>query len=112
MNDLFKELVFDVVIKEAIRRLFLAVPFLEMGPIGYIVSLLLTRFADSLYEYQKTVVRFYKFEFVNSKNQKQFDQEMKNLQTLQKNPNATPEEINEAIQKAKERLADLVRYSS
>lgn len=50
LNGLFKDLVFDNVVKIAIERLFLKVPLLAWGPLGYFIALGLTKFADVLFE--------------------------------------------------------------
>lgn len=50
LNGLFKDLIFDNVVKIAIQRLLLKVPLLAWGPIGYFVTIGLTRFAEVLFE--------------------------------------------------------------
>lgn len=111
MIDLFKELVFDVIVKEAIRRLLIQIPLLSISPLSHIATHFLVKFCNSFYEYQKTVVKFYKFEFMNEANQKAFERQFIELKELENNPDATKEEKQKALQAAKNHLAYLVRHS-
>jgi len=110
VEDIFKSLVFDVIVKEVIRRLFLAVPILGFGPLGILTTELITRFAKMFYDYQKELITFYKFEFISETNQKAFDKELENLKKLEQE-NASEEEKQKALDLAKRRMAFLVRYS-
>lgn len=110
MEDVFKSLVFDIIVKEVIRRLFLAVPILGVGPLGVLVTELIIRFTRMFYEYQKELITFYKFEFINETNQKAFDKELQNLKKLEQE-NASEEQKQKALELAKRRMAFLVRYS-
>lgn len=47
--DAFKDLVWDLLVKAAIEKLFIAVPFLAIWPIGPIVTVFLTLFGDRIY---------------------------------------------------------------
>lgn len=49
MQDLFKDLVWDTLVKAALQRLFLLVPFLSWGPLGTIITWLALKYADELY---------------------------------------------------------------
>lgn len=111
MNDLFKDLVFDVIAREVIRRLLVMIPLLSFGPIGFLVTELLMKFAKMFYDYQKEVIKFYRFEFINETNQKAFDEQMQNLKKLEVDPNATDEQKKQALDEAKKKMAYLVRYS-
>lgn len=111
MTDLFKDLVFDVIAREVIRRLLVMIPLLSFGPIGFLVTELLMKFAKMFYDYQKEVIKFYRFEFINETNQKAFDEQMQNLKKLETDPNATDEDRKKALDEAKKKMAHLVRYS-
>jgi len=111
VNDLFKDLVFDVIAREVIRRLLVMIPLLSFGPIAALATELLMRFARMFYDYQKEVVKFYRFEFINNENQKAFDKEVQSLKAMQEDPNATDIQKKKALEMAKKRMAFLVRYS-
>lgn len=111
MTDVFKELVFDIIAREVIRKLISAIPLLSFGPLGFVVTELLLKFAKMFYDTQKELLTFYKFQFVNEVNQKAFDQEIQNLQAVSNDPNATDEQKQKALADAKAKMAFLVRHS-
>jgi hypothetical protein len=111
MNDVFKELVFDIIAREVIKRLIASIPILSFGPVGFVVTELLLKFAKMFYDTQKELLIFYKFQFVNEINQKAFDKEFQKLTTVNNDPNATPEQKQKALEDAKTKMAFLVRHS-
>lgn len=50
LEDLFKDLVWDQLVKAALVRLFAAAPFLSWGPLGWAVGVFGTYFAGKLFE--------------------------------------------------------------
>lgn len=48
-GQIFKTLIWDSLVSAALRQLFAAVPFLGWGPIGWLVSLIVTKVADYVY---------------------------------------------------------------
>lgn len=105
--DYIKLLIFDVIVKAAIQRLFLAVPFLGWGPIGLVVSFYISKFADFAYAIGKEIVMDIEFKFKNKEHQSAFDDELVKLKILE-NDNSSEEEIENGIKKSQDRLADLV----
>lgn len=108
MNDLFKRLVFDMIVKAAIKRLFIMVPALGWGPVGIVVSYLISKFADMAYDETKEYIELNMIKFKNEKHQRAFDKEFIKLKMLEGSRNA--EDIEKAIQEAQHRLADLVMH--
>lgn len=47
--DTFKELVWDAVVKAVLQKLFVAVPLLGWGPIGYVISHFAVKYSDEIY---------------------------------------------------------------
>lgn len=111
MTDVFKELVFDVIAREVIKKLIASIPLLSFGPFGYVVTELLLKFAKMFYDTQKELISFYKFQFNNELNQKAFDKELQYLKAVSDDPQSTVEQKKEALQKAKTHMAFLVRHS-
>jgi hypothetical protein len=111
MTDVFKELVFDVIAREVIKKLIASIPLLSFGPFGYVVTELLLKFAKMFYDTQKELITFYKFQFVNELNQKAFDKEFQNLKAVIENASATPDDKKQALERAKIHMAFLVRHS-
>lgn len=111
MTDVFKELVFDIIAREVIRKLISAIPLLSFGPLGFVVTELLLKFAKMFYDTQKELLTFYKFQFVNEVNQKAFDREFQKLKAVNNDPLSTPEQKQQALEEAKKHMAFLVRHS-
>ncbi len=112
MNDLFKSLVFDVLVKAAIQRLFILVPLLGWGPIGYIVSFYLTKFADLGYQSAKEELTFGLIKFQNAAHQAAFDKEFVKLSLMQNAyQNFSEKEIKDEIKMAQDRMAEFVVHN-
>lgn len=109
MNQLIKTLVFDVMVKAAIKRLFTLVPLLGYGPIGWIVSALIFKLTDYVWLVGKEIVDFEIIEFKNKKHQESFDKEFMKLKLLEGSSNE--KEIEQAILAAQKRMVDLVVYN-
>lgn len=107
-RDFFKILIFDTIVKAAIKRLFLMVPFLGWGPIGILVSYLIQKFADMAYEEGKEAVILSTIKFKNEMHQNEFDKAFLKLKYIEKT--ATPKELEDAIKKAQESMAKFVRH--
>lgn len=108
-RDFFKVLVFDTLIKAAIKRLFIMVPLLGWGPIGILASFLIQKFADMAYEEAKEAIIMNAIKFKNEAQQNAFDKEFIKLKHIEKT--ASKEELNAEIKKAQDRMASFVRYN-
>lgn len=107
-RDFFKVLVFDTLVKAAIKRLFVVVPLLGFGPIGVLVGFLIQKFADMAYEESKEMIIMNMIKFKNEANQKEFDSAFIKLKHIEKT--ASKEELNAAIKEAQKRMARFVRF--
>jgi|WetSurMetagenome_2_1015567.scaffolds.fasta_scaffold559515_2 hypothetical protein len=47
--DIFKELVWDNLVKATLTEIFVAVPLLGWGPIGFVITSLAVKYSDKLY---------------------------------------------------------------
>lgn len=108
MESWVKSLTFDVIVKAAIQRLFLAVPFLGWGPIGLVVSHYIIMFADFGYDIGREIVVGWSYKFKNEAHQAAFDDEMIKLKMIEADPSATEEDIKNAIKKAQDKMAEFV----
>lgn len=109
-RDFFKVLVFDILVKAAIQRLFIMVPFLGWGPIGIVVGFLVQKLADIAYDEGKEMIQMNMIKFKNEIHQNAFDKEFIKLKHIEKT--ATPEELSSAIKSAQQKMATFVRYNS
>lgn len=107
MNDLFKSLVYDVIVKAALKRLLSWSPLLSWGPVAAVISHYVWKFADTTYEIGKEHFVGGVIYYRNQEAQKKFDEAYIALKILELE-SAPPEVINEHIKAAQETLADLV----
>lgn len=56
--DIFKDLIWNALVKFALAKLFEAIPFLAWGPVGLIVGWLAGKIADYIYEALSEAVNF------------------------------------------------------
>lgn len=108
-RDFFKTLIWDIIVAQAIKRLFVAVPFLGWGPIGFVVSSLIKRFAAMAYETSKTMLEFESISFANKEHQKVFDRQFIKLKLLERQ-GASDQQLDEEIAHAQKALSDFVLY--
>lgn len=108
-RDFFKVLIFDVIVKAAIKRLFLAIPFLGWGPIGILASFLIQKFADMAYDEGKEALIMSVIKFKNEIHQAEFDKAFLKLKHIEKT--ATQKEIEIEIKKAQDAMAKFVMHS-
>lgn len=106
--DLFKDLVYDNLVKAAIERLFLAAPFLAWGPFGVIVTHYLTKFANLLYEVTKTFVIVESIPIKNEALRKEYDRASVKLKIIAGEKGINSTEFKEARNADKENLLKLV----
>ena len=111
-EQLFRSLVWDNLIKAAIKRVFMAVPFLAMGPLGKITVYILTKFADKLYVVLKEEVDVQRIIFRNRKLGREFGRASVKLKIIAKSKGIDSNEFKNAREIHKKRLSDFVRFVS
>ncbi len=58
LAEIFKELIWDVIVQFALKELFIAIPFLAWGPLGIFVGFIVSTFADWLFKALKDYINF------------------------------------------------------
>lgn len=58
LSQIFKDLIWDLMVQAALKKLFELVPFLGWGPIGLIVGFIVGKVGDWLYENLKMFIAF------------------------------------------------------
>ena len=66
MDDLFKTLVWDVLVRAGLAALFTALPFLNFWPISWLITMVVNKYSDILYA---SVKEFVKIEFIALRNE-------------------------------------------
>lgn len=109
---LFKDLVLDQLVKAAIQRLFLAIPFLGWGPLGWMVTFIINKFVDFLYDELEIYIEIKKIIFKNNKLKKAFNQESIKLKVFAENFGKDSEEFKNAKENSKKVFSDFIHFKS
>lgn len=106
-GELFKTLVWDALVKAALRKLFAAIPWLGWGPLGPVVTYLVVLFSDKLYEALSETIEMEWIAFRNDAHRRAFDKSASELQAIADGVGVDSPEFKEQREKA---LADLARF--
>lgn len=71
--ELFKTLVWNKLISVALQRLFLAVPLLGWGPIGFVITWAVNKIASMVYEEMKMTIELKMIQMTNEAHQKSYE---------------------------------------
>jgi len=112
MGDLFKELVFDELVKLAIKKLISKFAFLGWGPIGILTNFAVTKFAEMLYENLEEYIEMRKIAFRNKKLEKEFNKKAVHLKLISRQFEVDSPEFLEAKNEAKKALSNIVMFDS
>ncbi len=110
-EDLFKDLVWDNLVKAAMTKMFVAVPFLAWGPIGGIIEHLFIKFAGKLYDVLKLELDVKSMVFKNKRLEKEFNRASVKLKIIARDKGINSEEFKKQRDLHKKQLADFVRFN-
>lgn len=111
LDELFKQLVWDTMIRAALSQVFAAVPLLAWGPIGPVVTWVAVHFTDKLYVLLSEVIEMEYVAFKNTQHRKAFDVAAFNLQLVADIHGPESEEFKHEREEAKSRLSQFVRFA-
>ena len=111
LKNLFKSLVWDNLVKTAISKVFIAVPFLALGPLGKLTSWLLTKFAKKLYLQFEEVVDLKHIVYLNKDLRKEFDRASVKLKILAREVGIESNEFKKARKEHEKQLAAFVHFN-
>lgn len=112
LGDIFKKLVWDSLIKFALQQLFLAVPLLGWGPIGYVVTWIATYFTDKLFVALKLAVDLEMIVLRNEEHKREYTLAALDLKHIIKEKGLNSPEFKKAREKHQEALARFVRFDT
>lgn len=110
-GDLFRDLVWHAIVKAALGRLFLLVPLLGWGPIGYIITYFAMKYADQLYEGVRLLIEVEVIVFRNKEFEKAYDDASVKLHIIAKDKGIDSPEFRSAREENRKRLSDLARFN-
>ena len=108
--DLFKTLIWDTLIKAALKKLFLKVPLLGWGPIGFLVSHFVFKFTDMLYLEVKDFINIKMIFFKNKEAHDKYAEASKDLALILKDKGVESDDFKKAREAHKEALSNFVRF--
>lgn len=111
IGDVFKDLVWGALVKLALQRLFVALPFLGWGPIGWIVGIVAGMVAEALYEVMREAVDLQVIAFRNSAARKEFDSAGVKLKIIARDHGIESPEFQEARDTYRDTLRKLVVFN-
>jgi hypothetical protein len=111
-SDLFKSLVWDILVEKAIASLLAAVPLLAWGPFGYIITFFAARFADKIYEYMHTSFDLQLIAFKNKALERAYTVEYVRVRAIAESSGIDSQEFKDARAKGKKALSDFVRHDA
>ena len=82
--DLFKELAWDIVLKKALQSWLTKTlgAMIAGGPVGWLLTAIISSFANHFYEYIKDLLNLNMIEFTNEKFQAEYDRASVKLQII------------------------------
>lgn len=112
IGDIFKDLVWDALVKAALGMLFRAVPWLAWGPLGVFVGWVVGLAAGYLYDAVKMAIDLQVIAFKNEAHRKAFDDAGVKLKIIAKDKGIDSPEFKEARELHKKRLAEFVHFAA
>lgn len=110
--DSFKSLVWDVVVKAALSKLFAAVPWLGWGPVGAIISGIAGLAGDSLYGMATEFFDLQAIKFKNDAHRRAFDMASVKLAILAREKGVGSPEFKQARDEQKKALSNFIKWSA
>lgn len=110
IGDIFKDLVWGALVRAALGALFKAAPFLGWGPIGIIVTFLVTQFAEKLYEVVREYVQIEVIILRNEAHRKEYDAASTRLKIIAHSSGIDSPEFQKARDENKKALSKFVQF--
>jgi hypothetical protein len=110
-SDLFKELVWDNVIKRTLNYLFLSVPLLGWGPIGLVISHFVFKFSDQAYIFLSNFIAVNEIVLRNKEHQKAYDKAAIGLKLSYDAYGSNSNEFKLERKKRNEAMANLIVFN-
>lgn len=113
LNGIVRSLIFDVVVKNVIKRLITAVPFLAFPGIGCLVSLVVNKLTGIVFDELSLMIEFKMIENKVGEQKDAYDKAVNDLKTILDKPveEQKSADISLAKEELKKRLKDLVNFN-
>jgi hypothetical protein len=110
ITALFKSLVWSNLVEFSIKKLFLAVPWLGWGPIGWITSTIIRMFAEALFEAVHEQIDLQIITFRKISLRREFDRAALLLKIMERDHGKDSSEFKEQYENTHEDFANFVEF--
>ena len=110
LATIFKSLVWSNLVDLAIKKLFLAVPFLGWGPIGWVTSTIIKMFAEALFEAVHEQIDLQIIVFRKAGLRREFDRAALELKLIEREHGLESPQFKEQYEKAHEDFANFIVF--
>lgn len=111
LGDLFKDLVWDLLVKAALSKLFAAIPWLGWGPVGILVGWIVGMLADYLYDAVKMTIDLQVIAFKNEQHRREYDKAGVTLKLIARDKGIDSPEFKAARDENKKSLSRFVTFA-
>lgn len=111
-DDLFKDLIWQPIVKLILAELFKLLPFLAWGPLGPIVTLIVTYLAEKIFTAVKLFVDLQVISLKNKEHQAAYDRASVSLKIIAKDKGIDSPEFRKARDENKAALSDFVKFAT
>jgi hypothetical protein len=109
---IFKDLIWDNLIRAGKAALFSAAPWMSVWPLGPMINLLIDMFTDKLYEGLRLAIDLEAIVFVNEAHRRAYDKAAVTLKILAQEKGIDSPEFKNAKEYAKADLSKFVRFGT
>lgn len=110
-ESLFKELVWDSIVKAATQACFVAIPMLGAWPLRSIVTWIIGQFSNQMFKAAKLTLDLQAIGFINAAHKRAFDSAMVTLKIIAHDKGVESDDFKKAKENAKAALSEFTRYS-
>ena len=111
IGDVFKDLVWDAIVKAALARLFAAIPWLGWGPVGILVSWVVGHFAEKLYGAMALAIDFRLIAYRNEQHRQAFETASVTLKIIARDQGIDSEQFQKAREAHAKALSKFVAWA-
>ncbi len=110
IEDLFKTLVWDSLVKAGMEAILVQVPGLRVWPLSALTRYVIGTFSEKLYGVTKLAVDLQAISFLNGQHKRAFDRAAVTLKIIANEKGIESEEFRKAKDEAKSALSQFVRF--
>lgn len=113
LNGIVRSLIFDVVVKNVIKKIIAAVPFLALPGIGCLVSFVVNKIAGAMFDELSLMIEFKMIDKQVGEQKDAYDKAVNDLKVILDKPKEEQKDADLSLAKEelRKRLKDLVNFN-